>query len=62
MAKKPDKKQIDQAAASTLEDHPIGLLPDGKLNVVERDAPPFKPTIIDDEGNVVEEGDEEDFA
>lgn len=60
MAKKPDKKQIDHAVSSTLEDHPIGMLPDGKLNIVERDAPPFKPTIVDDDGNVIEEGDEAD--
>lgn len=60
MAKKPDTKQVDQAAASTLEDHPIGMLPDGKLNIVQRDDPPFEPTIVDDDGNVIEEGDEDD--
>jgi len=28
---------------------PIGVLPDGTLNVVEKGAPPFRPTIIDDD-------------
>lgn len=55
MAKKPDK--ID---TSTLEDAPIGLLSDGKVNIVKADDPPFRPTIVDDDGNVIEMGDEDE--
>lgn len=29
---------------------PIGMLPDGTLNVVKIDDPPFKPTVYDDLG------------
>lgn len=53
MAKKPEK--ID---TSTLEDAPIGVLDDGKINVIDKDAPPFKPKIVDDDGNEVEMDDE----
>lgn len=48
-----DKKklagQVDQAT-STLEDYPPGMLPDGKLNVVKADDPPFEPVIVEDDG------------
>lgn len=37
----------------TDDDSPIGIV-DGKVNQVEKDAPPFKPTIVDDKGNVIE--------
>lgn len=54
MPKKPKK------VPTTLEDAPIGVLDDGKINLVNRDDPPFVPTIVDDDGNVIDEGDEGD--
>lgn len=63
MAKAPKKTsdQVDQAV-STLEDHPIGMLPGGKLNVVKADDPPFEPEIVDELGRPVqaEQGTEAD--
>lgn len=46
--KKKLRDQVDQAT-STLEDYPPGLLPGGKLNIVQADDPPFEPEIVDDE-------------
>jgi hypothetical protein len=40
--------------ARTFPNDPIGILPDGSLNVVKFDDPPFRPIIIDEEGNVIE--------
>jgi hypothetical protein len=37
-------------AMSTLPDEPIGILPDGTLNVVKIDDPPFEPMVYDDRG------------
>lgn len=56
MAKDP-KKLKDQVgkATSTLEDYPPGLLPDGKLNTVRADDPPFEPEIVDDDGDAGDE-------
>lgn len=50
MAKKPP---------TTLPDEPIGVLDDGKISVVERDSPPFKIKVVDDEGNEVEVADDD---
>lgn len=57
---KPSKK-FDRALEE-LEDAPPGLMPDGKLNIVQAGDPPFEPEIVDDEGNPVsaEEGTEAD--
>lgn len=30
-------------------DGPLGILPDGTVNTVSRDAPPFEPTLVDGE-------------
>ena len=38
---------------STRDDAPIGML-DGKLNVVDKDSPPFKPKVFDENGNEVD--------
>lgn len=38
---------------TTLPDEPIGLGPDGKVLVVDKDAPPFEPKIVDDDGNEI---------
>jgi type III restriction enzyme len=42
------KEQAEGFRARMEEEPPIGMLPDGTLNVVEPGAPPFKPTIIRD--------------
>ena len=39
------KKQVE------VFDGPLGILPDGKLNTVEKDAPPFEPEIVDDDAD-----------
>lgn len=46
---KDNKKLARQVNQATLEDSPLGMLPDGRLNVVEADAPPFEPEIVDDD-------------
>lgn len=51
MAKKP--------APTTLEDAPIGSLPDGGISIVQKDDPPFKVKVVDDEGNEVEMEDDD---
>jgi hypothetical protein len=33
-----------------LANEPIGILPNGTINVVEIDDPPFEPTVYDDRG------------
>lgn len=43
---KDTKKLVEKA---TLEDGPLGMLPDGKLNIVQVDDPPFEPEIVDDD-------------
>jgi hypothetical protein len=49
MAKEP------KSGSGMLDDESgIGVGVDGKPLVVDKDAPPFKPTIVDDEGNVIE--------
>jgi hypothetical protein len=54
MAKKPKTKP-----PTTLPDEPIGLGPDGKILIVNADDPPFRPTVVDEDGNVVEIGDDD---
>jgi hypothetical protein len=44
--------------ASTLPKDPIGILPDGSLNVVKAGDPAFRPSVVDDEGKVVEVDDD----
>ena len=44
----------DNKKPSTLEDAPIGVLDDGKINLVDKDAPPWKPKVIDADGNEVD--------
>jgi hypothetical protein len=40
--------------ASTLPKDPIGILPNGSLNVVKAGDPAFRPIVVDDEGKVIE--------
>jgi hypothetical protein len=40
--------------ASTLPNDPIGILPNGSLNVVKAGDPAFRPIVVDDEGKVLE--------
>lgn len=47
MGKEPKVGTIDR------EQHGIGML-DGKLNVVEKDAPAWKPKVFDADGNEVD--------
>jgi hypothetical protein len=53
MAKQPTKVNT-----STLEQGPIGAGPDGEVVLVNRDDPPFKPKIVDDEGNEIADFDD----
>jgi hypothetical protein len=53
MAKKP------KTPPTNVPNEPIGLGPDGKILVVNRDDPPFRPTVVDDDGNEVEMDDED---
>lgn len=57
---KDKKKLSDQVAKGTSMDDgtPPGMLPDGKLDIVKADDPPYRPTLVDDDGNVIEEGEE----
>lgn len=61
MGKEPKETVFDRAKEA-LNDAPPGLMPDGKLNTVDKDAPPFEPEIVDDEGGEIEpaEGTEAD--
>lgn len=64
MAKDPKKKAVEDAGTMTDDSSPIGVNDDGTLNVVDPDAPPWRPRIIDKDGNEVDpdsiEGDESD--
>jgi hypothetical protein len=53
MAKEPKKTVFDRAKEA-LTDAPPGLMPDGKLNTVKADDPPFEPEIVDDDGDELE--------
>lgn len=44
----------DKKPPTTLEDAPIGVLDDGKVNIVDKDAPPWRPKIVDADGNEIE--------
>jgi hypothetical protein len=35
------------------DDTGIGILPDGSLNIVNADDPPFKPIVLDKDGNEI---------
>jgi hypothetical protein len=48
-----------EITTSTFPNDPIGILPNGKLNVVNADDPPFHPNVVDEEGNIVEIGEDE---
>ena len=48
MDKDPKKIAVAESAGTmTDDDWPIGLLPDGSLNIVDPDDPPFEPTVVD---------------
>lgn len=54
MAKEP-AKAAKIAGSMTNDDTPIGMSADGKgLNIVDADAPPFKPKVFDAEGNEID--------
>jgi hypothetical protein len=38
-----------EIATLTFPNDPIGILPDGKLNFVKADDPPFHPNVVDEE-------------
>lgn len=54
MGKEP--KTVFDRAKEALNDAPPGLMPNGRLNTVDKDAPPFEPEIVDDEGDEIEPG------
>lgn len=37
------------------EDCPIGMLPDGTLNIVKLDDPPFRPQLVDVNGHPLDD-------
>jgi hypothetical protein len=40
-------------AIDTFHDEPIGILPDGTINFVKVDDPPFEPKVCDSEGRLL---------
>jgi hypothetical protein len=44
--------------------HPIGMLPDGTINYVKADDPPFRPKVYNDQGRLLsdEELEELEFS
>lgn len=42
------------ASIMTDDDWPIGMLENGQLNIVDKDAPPWKPKVVDEDGNDVD--------
>lgn len=56
MATKPKKKDDAGDVGSNMlrNPAPIGMLDDGKLNVVDKDTPAWKPKVFDDEGNEID--------
>lgn len=55
MAKKPETSSM-----MTDDESPIGALPSGGINIVNKDDPPFRPTVIDADGNVVDLDDDDE--
>lgn len=51
----------DPKKALEMFDGPLGILPDGKLNTVSRDAPPFEPTLTEADDENGPEASEEDI-
>lgn len=58
MAKQSKSKPEPKPGSMTEDDAPIGIVGDQVISV-EKDAPPWKPTIVDDEGNPVELGEDD---
>lgn len=57
MTKEPKKKTREPAKSTgtmTKDDTPIGMLPDGTLNVIDPSAPRWKPKVLDADGNEVD--------
>ena len=55
MAKAPKKADLDRAGGMVSSwDTPIGASPDGGLNIVDKDSPPFKPKVFDEDGNEID--------
>lgn len=50
MAKEP---KTDGGMVPNRDQAGIGML-DGKLNVVDKDSPPFKPKVFDEDGNEID--------
>lgn len=46
-------KQGEQTSRSA-EDWPVGMLPDGTLNIVREDDPPFRPELVDANGEPID--------
>jgi hypothetical protein len=45
-----------------LANEPIGILPNGTINVVKIDDPPFKPNVYDRQGRLLADPDQEALA
>ncbi len=41
------------ASTRELPNEPIGMLPDGTLNIINIDDPPFEPLIVDELGRAI---------
>jgi hypothetical protein len=50
---------LKNAAGCIVQNEPIGLLPDGTINIVKAGDPPFKPEVFDREGRLVSDPDDE---
>lgn len=51
---KQQSKEQKKGIRRRIEDAPPpGMGPDGKLNVIEKDAPAWKPKVVDENGNEV---------
>lgn len=56
----PPKKL--KTGGMTDDDSPIGMSADGKLNIVDPDSPPWKPKVLDKDGNEIDPDSIEDDA
>lgn len=57
MAKEP-KKSEPKPGSMTEDDAPLGIV-DGQVVTVDKDAPRWRPTVVDEQGNPVELGEDD---
>jgi hypothetical protein len=50
--------QMTKFTHSIFPNDSIGILPNGKLNIVNADDPPFRPIVVDERGRVIEPDDD----